>query len=286
MEILQYDFMLRALAAGLMVGIVCPLVGLFVTLRRMSMISDALSHVCLSGVAAGLLTGVQPILSASAFAVGGALLIEVLREKYRHYAELSIAVILSAGVAAAAIIIGLGNGISGGLMSYLFGSIVLLTGRDVAIMSLIGLPVLLLMLIFTKEMFNITFDEEAARASGLPVKLINVVFIVLTALTIAVAMRIVGILLVSSLMILPVAAAMQMARSFAGTLFCSVLIGELAVITGLMLSFYLNLPPGGTIVITLVLVLIVTLVATVRGAAAGFREPAGDQRGEKQRSFF
>jgi len=264
MEILQYDFMLRALAVGLMIGVVCPLVGLFITLRRMSMISDALSHVCLSGVAAGLLTGVQPILSASAFALGGALLIELLREKYQHYAELSIAIILSAGVAVAAIIIGLGNGLGGGLMSYLFGSIVLLTTRDVGIIASIGTPVLLLTLLFTKEMFNITFDEEAARASGLPVKLINVGFIVLTALTIAVAMRIVGILLVSSLMILPVATAMQMARSFTGTLFCAVIIGELAVITGLVLSFYLNLPPGGTIVITLVLVLIATLIVSAR----------------------
>ncbi|MCL2338275.1 MAG: metal ABC transporter permease [Firmicutes bacterium] len=274
MEILQYDFMLRALAAGLMIGLVCPLVGLFVTLRRMSMIADALSHVCLSGVAAGLLTGVQPILSASAFAMGGALLIEALREKYRYYAELSIAIIMSAGVAIAAIIIGLGNGVGGGLMSYLFGSIVLISGRDVAVMFCIGLPTLLVLLIFTKEMFNITFDEEAARASGLPVKLINVVFIVLTALTIAVAMRIVGILLVSSLMILPVAAAMQMARSFMGTLFCSVLIGELAVIAGLVAAFYLNLPPGGTIVIILVLVLIVTLAATARGQSADFSRSA------------
>ncbi|HBX22521.1 MAG TPA: metal ABC transporter permease [Desulfotomaculum sp.] len=266
MEILQYDFMLRALAVGLMIGVVCPLVGLFITLRRMSMISDALSHVCLSGVAAGLLVGVQPILSASVFALGGALLIEVLREKYQHYAELSIAIILSAGVAVAAIIIGLGNGLGGGFMSYLFGSIVLLTTRDVTLIATIGTPVLLFTLLFTKEMFNITFDEEAAQASGLPVKLINLGFIVLTALTIAVAMRIVGILLVSSLMILPVATAMQMARSFTGTLFCSVLIGELAVITGLVLSFYLNLPPGGTIVITLVLVLITTLVVSFRRA--------------------
>ncbi|MFA7466801.1 MAG: metal ABC transporter permease [Desulfotomaculaceae bacterium] len=271
MEILQYDFMLRALAVGVIIGVVCPLVGLFITLRRMSMISDALSHVCLSGVAAGLFIGVQPILSASAFAVGGALLIEVLREKYQHYAELSIAIILSTGVAVAAILIGLGNGLGGGFMSYLFGSIVLLTTKDVVIIATIGTPVLLLTLLFTKEMFNITFDEEAARASGLPVKLINLGFIVLTALTIAVAMRIVGILLVSSLMILPVATAMQTAKSFTGTLFCSVLVGELAVITGLVLSFYLNLPPGGTIVITLVLVLITTLVFSARRAGqAGY----------------
>ena len=279
MEILQYDFMLRALAGGLMIGVVCPLVGLFITLRRMSMISDALSHVCLSGVAAGLLMGVQPILSASAFALGGALLIEVLREKYQHYAELSIAIILSAGVAVAAIIIGLGNGLGGGFMSYLFGSIVLLTTRDVGIIAIIGTPVLLLTLLFTKEMFNITFDEEAARASGLPVKLINVGFIVLTALTIAVAMRIVGILLVSSLMILPVAAAMQMAKSFTGTLFYAVLIGELAVITGLVLSFYLNLPPGGTIVITLVLVLISTLVVSARRSGCQARSGRSELSG-------
>ena len=256
MEILQYDFMLRALAGGLLAGIICPIIGLFITLRRMSMISDALSHVCLSGVAAGLLVGWQPVLSAATFALGGAFLIEKLREKYKGYSELSIAIILSAGVALAAILIGVGNGFNGSIMSYLFGSIVLITMEDIFIMASIGLPVLLLTLCLMKELFAITFDEETAQVGGLPVKLINVGFTALTALTIAVSLRIVGILLVSSLMILPVAAAMQLAKSFMGTIVAAVFIGEVAIIIGLCASFYLNLPPGGAIVMTLVLILI------------------------------
>ncbi|SFR13265.1 metal ABC transporter permease [Desulfoscipio geothermicus] len=264
MEIFHYDFMLRALGGGLLVGIICPVVGLFITLRRMSMIADALSHVCLSGVAAGLLLGTQPVLAAAAFALGGSLLIEGLREKYRHYAELSIAIILSAGVALAAILISLGNGLGGGFMSYLFGSLVLITVEDVWVMAAIGIPLLLLTLLFIKELFCITFDEVSARVSGLPVKLINTGFTVLTALTIAVAMRIVGILLVSSLMILPVAVAMQLARSFKGTLLVAVATGEMAVLAGLLLSFYLDLPPGGTIVMALVLALVMVLVVAPR----------------------
>lgn len=259
MEIFQYEFMLRALAAGLLVGAVCPLIGLFITLRRMSMIADALSHVCLAGVAAGLLAGTQPVLTASGFALGGALLIEVLREKYRHYAEISIAVILSTGVAVAAVLIGLGSGLAGGFTGFLFGSIVLLTGEDVLSIAAIGLPVLLLTVLLAKELFSITFDEEAARAGGLPVKAISTGFTVLTALTIAVAMRIVGILLVSSLMILPVAAAMQVTGNFKKAMLYSVALGELAVVAGLLMSFYLNLPPGGTIVLTLVVILVLVL---------------------------
>lgn len=267
MEIFQYDFMLRALGGGLLAGVICPIIGLFITLRRMSMIADALSHVCLSGVAAGLLMGTQPVLAASAFALGGSLLIEGLRDKYKHYAELAIAIILSAGVALGAILIGLGNGFNGSFMSYLFGSIVLITGEDIYVMAAIGLPVLLLTVFFIKELFSITFDEETARVSGLPVKLINVGFTALTALTIAVSMRIVGILLVSSLMILPVAVAMQVAKSFRGTLVVAVATGEAAVLVGLLCSFYLDLPPGGAIVMTLVLLLVLTLAVNSRRAA-------------------
>lgn len=264
MEIFQYDFMLRALGGGLLVGMICPMIGLFITLRRMSMIADALSHVCLSGVAAGLLLGTQPVVAASIFALGGSLLIEGLREKYKHYTELSIAIILSTGVALAAIFIGMGNGLSGGFMSFLFGSIVLITVEDIYTISVIGMTVLLVTVFFLKELFCVTFDEESARVSGLPVKLINVGFTALTALTIAVAMRIVGILLVSSLMVLPVAVAMQLARSFQGTLIVSVITSEIAVVVGLLFSFYWDLPPGGSIVMTLVIMLTLVLVLRPR----------------------
>lgn len=268
MEILQYDFMLRALGGGILVGIICPLIGVFITLRRMSMIADALSHISLAGVAAGLLLGTQPVLAASGFALGGSLLIELLREKYKHYAELSIAIILSAGVALAAIIIGLGNGLNGSIMSYLFGSIVLITIEDIMIILIIGILVLALVMFFLKELFCITFDELTAQASGLPVKLINISFTALTALTIAVAMRIVGILLVSSLMILPVAVALRLARSFKSTIFVSIITGEAAVLLGLLVSFYLNLPPGGAIVMSLVLILVLVLVLTPHRVAS------------------
>jgi len=264
LDILQYDFMQRALVGGLLVGVICPIIGLFITLRRMSMIADALSHVCLSGVAAGLLMGAQPVLSASVFALGGSFLIEGLREKYKNYSELSIAIILSAGVAMAAILIGLGNGFNGGITSYLFGSIVLITVEDIYVIATIGIPVLLLTLLLIKELFAITFDEETARVSGLPIKLINVGFTALTALTIAVSLRIVGILLVSSLMILPVALAMQLAKSFRGTLVTAIASSEVAVIIGLSSSFYLDLPPGGAIVMTLVLMLILVLMLSSR----------------------
>ncbi len=122
MEIFHYDFMQRALLAGLLIGLICPLVGIFVSLRRMSMIADALSHVCLSGVAAGLLAGINPVLSASAFAVAGALLLERLRDYYRNYSELAIAVMLSTGVALGAVLLSLGRGLNANFMSYLLAA--------------------------------------------------------------------------------------------------------------------------------------------------------------------
>lgn len=258
-EIFNYQFMQNAFAAGLLVGIICPAVGLFIALRRLSMIADALSHVCLSGVAAGLLLGTHPVATAAAFSLAGAFSIEMLREKYRHYSELSIAVILSAGVALGAILLGLGRGLGANFISYLFGSIVTIDRTDIVIILLVGLPVLGLVALLYNELFLISFDEEGARVAGLPVRLITMGFTALTALTIAISIRIVGILLVSSLMIIPVAAALKLAKSFRGALLWSVAAGEAAVLSGLFASFYLDLPPGGTIIMISVLLLLVIL---------------------------
>lgn len=265
MEIFQYDFMNRAFVAGLIIGIICPTVGLFVALRRMSMISDALSHVCLSGIAAGLMTGLHPILTASAFAVAGALAIEKLRDAFKNYSELSIAIILSTGVALGAILLDFGNGYNANFMSYLFGSIVAINGKDLQIIAVIGFVILGVVLLLRKELFYISFDEESARISGIPVKVITTTFTVLTALTIAIAIRVVGILLVSSLLVLPVAAAMRIAKSFQVALFVAVIMSEVAVVIGLFASFYINLAPGGAIVMTSVLLLLATLALYQRG---------------------
>ena len=259
MELFDYGFMRTAFAAGLVVGVVCPLVGLFVTLRRLSMIADALSHVCLAGVVAGLLAGAQPVLTASLFSVSGALLIEGLRVKYRTYSELAIAIILSAGVAGGAILLSLGSGLNANFMSYLFGSIVTVGSSDLYYILLAGGLILALVRLFYKELFLISFDEEGARLAGLPVTAISVGFTALTALTIAISIRVVGILLVSSLMVLPVAAALRLAGSFRGALLLSVLAGEAAVVAGLFASFYLNLIPGGAIIMASVAILIFSL---------------------------
>lgn len=260
MEIFQYEFMHRAFVAGIIIGIICPTVGLFVALRRMSMIADALSHVCLAGIAAGLLSGSNPIITASAFAVGGALGIEKLREKFKTYSELSIAIILSTGVAMGAILLDLGNGYNANFMSYLFGSIVAINSTDLAIIASAGLFILTVTLLLKKELFFISFDEEGAKISGLPVKAITVIFTALTALTIAMAIRVVGILLVSSLIVLPVATAMRIAKSFHGALIIAIIMAETAVVVGLFSSFYINLAPGGAIVMTSVIMLLGTLL--------------------------
>ncbi|MCL6635280.1 MAG: metal ABC transporter permease, partial [Peptococcaceae bacterium] len=234
MEILQYGYMNRALLAGITAGIICPVVGIFIVLRRMSLIADALSHLSLAGVAAGLLAGTSPLLAASLFSVLGAVFVEKMRETYRHYAELSIAIMLSTGLALGAVLLGLGHGFNASVLGYLFGSIVAVSETDVLSITAAGVFVLGAVGLLFKELYFITFDEEAARASGLPVAAINIGFTVLTSLTIAVTMRIVGILLVSSLMILPVAASLQLARSFKQALQLAVLFGLISVFTGLI----------------------------------------------------
>ncbi len=259
MEIFQYGYMNRAILVGVVVGITCPVIGLFIVLRRMSLIADALSHISLAGVAAGLLAGAHPVLSASLFSVCGAVLIEKLRENYRTYSELSIAIILSAGLALAAILLSLGKGFNAGVLSYLFGSIVLIDNNDFWLIAGIGATALGLIALFFKELYFITFDEDAAVAAGVAVRAISMGFTVLTAMIIAISMRVVGILLVSSLMILPVASGLQLARSFKEALLLSTGFSLISVLVGIFASFYLNLAPGGTIILTSVWVLLAIL---------------------------
>ncbi|MHB1041592.1 MAG: metal ABC transporter permease [Eubacteriales bacterium] len=267
MEIFHYGYMNRAIMTGVVVGITCPSIGLFIVLRRMSLIADALSHISLAGVAAGLLTGIHPVLSASGFSVLGALVIEKLRENYRTYSELSIAIMLSAGLSLAAVLLSLGKGFNASVFSYLFGSIVLIGNSDFWLITGIGVFALGSIALFYKELYFITFDEEAASAAGIVVWKISACFTVLTALTIAVAMRVVGILLVSSLMILPVATGLQLAKSFKGALYLSVGFSLVAVLAGIFASFYLDLAPGGTIILTSVILLL--------GVLAGKKALAG-----------
>ncbi|EMT47128.1 metal ABC transporter permease [Anoxybacillus flavithermus] len=260
----QYEFLRNAFIVGIFIGFIAPLLGVFIVVRRLSLIADALSHVTLAGIAASLLVQkkwlttatLNPIYIGMAFSVAGSLFIEKLRTVYKHYQELAIPIILSSGIGLSVIFISLADGFNTDLFSYLFGSVSAVSRADVWTIGIIFFIVLTIILLFYKEWFILSFDEEYAHASGVKVKALHFIFIVLVALVIAASMRIVGVLLVSSLMTLPVAASIRIARGFKQALCFSILFGELAVVAGLFLSYYLNLAPGGTIVLLAVFILI------------------------------
>lgn len=278
MEAFQFGFMLRALAAGAIVGLVSPVVGLFLVLRRLSLIGDTLAHVALAGVAAGLLLRMYPMLTALLFALGAGVGIERLRELYRRHGELAVAITLSSAIGLAVVLISLGKAFNADLFGYLFGSIVTVGARDLLSIGVLSGAVLLLVALLHKELFLVTFDEDLARTAGLPVRALNLLFTVAVAMTIAVAMRVVGTLLISSLMILPVAAALQVARSFRAALAAAVAFAETAVLAGLVAAYYLDLAPGGSIVLSAVALLLAVLAlkrAAAARAARAAATPAG-----------
>jgi zinc transport system permease protein len=266
-SLLQYQFLQNAFISGLIIGIIAPLLGVFIVVRRLSLIADALSHVTLAGIAGslylsqtiGALALLNPLYLGIAASVTGSLFIERLRRMYKHYEELAIPIIMSAGLGFSAIFISLAEGFSSDLFSYLFGSVSAVSRQDLWIIICIALIVITFLTFFYKELFVLSFDEEYAKASGLPAKWIHILFMIVTALVIAGSMRIVGILLVSSLMTLPVAAAMRIAKGFKQAIFFSVLFGELAVIIGIVSAYYMNLAPGGTIVVTSIIILLLTI---------------------------
>lgn len=265
--ILSYEFLQNAFASGLIIGVIAPLLGVFIVVRRLSLIADALSHVTLAGIAGslylsqsvGALALLNPLYLGIASSVMGSMLIERLRSVYKHYEELAIPIILSAGIGFGAIFISLAEGFSSDLFGYLFGTVSAVSRQDLFIVAGIAVIVLAFIRIFFKELFVLSFDDEYARASGLPAKWIHFLFMIVTALVIAGSMRIVGILLVSSLMTIPVATAMRVAKSFKQTIWLSILFGEISVLTGLVTAFYFDLAPGGTIVVTSIAILLVIL---------------------------
>ena len=280
--ILSYEFLQNAFASGLIIGVIAPLLGVFIVVRRLSLIADALSHVTLAGIAGslylsqsvGALALLNPLYLGIVSSVMGSMLIERLRSVYKHYEELAIPIILSAGIGFGAIFISLAEGFSSDLFGYLFGTVSAVSRQDLFIVAGIAVVVLAFIRIFFKELFVLSFDDEYARASGLPAKWIHFLFMIVTALVIAGSMRIVGILLVSSLMTIPVATAMRVAKSFKQTIWLSILFGEVSVLTGLVAAFYFDLAPGGTIVVTSIAILLVILayrkisLSKKRGAAA------------------
>ncbi|WP_244985994.1 metal ABC transporter permease [Anaerosalibacter bizertensis] len=250
--------MQRSLIMGIIIAIIAPTIGLFLVLRRLSVIGDAISHVALAGAAFGLLLGIYPVYTAIGFSIIAVLGVEKLRKEYSEYAELSLSIVLSAGIGLASILISLGN--TSGIFSYLFGSLALVTKKDIWVVSILGSFIIISILFLYKGLFYLTFDEESARMAGVPVRKINMFFSILVALTIGISMRTVGVLLISSLMILPVATSLLISKSFKQALLYSNLFGIISVVLGLISSFYFDLAPGGTIVLTALLILIIVMV--------------------------
>lgn len=250
LEMLEMEFMQRAWLAGLIMAVICPLIGSFLVLRRQSLIGDGLGHIAFAGVAGGALWGYSPVLSAAAATIIGALAIEKVRTRLSDSSDMVLAIFFYSGMGLAVIFTGLNKDGGFNLGSILFGSLMTVSSKDLLIVTALGCCTVLFVMLFYRPLQYLTFDEVSAKVSGLPVERLNLLLALLTALTVALSMRIVGLLLVSAMMVIPVACALQTARSFAATIMQSMLYGLLTVFLGLTISYYANLAPGGTIVLT------------------------------------
>ena len=256
--------MVRALWAGVIIAVIAPFIGSFLVVRRLSLIADALSHVALTGVAIGLLMGVNPLITTIFCTVFTAYIIEEIRSNERVSGESILAMILPGGLALALILISVANGFNANLFTYLFGSITTVTQQDVWIILLLGICVGSILLLFYRQFMYTSFDEESARTSGISTRLVNHTFMILIALTVSVAMKVVGALLIGALMVIPVITAMQVVRGFKASIFVSILIAIVSVIVGLVVSYYINLPAGATIVmVSIFLFIVVSLLKKI-----------------------
>lgn len=261
-EIFQYEFMQRAFLVAVIIAVIAPCIGVSIVLKRLSAIGDATSHSALAGIALGLVLGINPILGAVLFSIFAVLGIELFRKTFGKYSEIATVVVMSAGIGLTAVLSGFITNGSANLNSFLFGSIVAISDFETYLTIGLGIAVIIVSVLLYKELFFVTFDEEAAKLAGVPVGGINLVLMLLTAVTVSVASRIVGALMISSLLVIPVASAMMIAKSYKQTVWLSIAFAEIFTIAGLFISYYLNLRPGGTIVILGVAVLICVAALT------------------------
>jgi zinc transport system permease protein len=261
LDIFQYSFIIRGLEAGIIVAVIAPLIGIFLVLRRYSLIADTLSHVSLAGIAIGLLFGLNPVLTALLVAVLASLGIERLRTSKTVYGESALALFLSGSLALAIVLLSLGHGFNTNLFNYLFGSIVTVTMTEVYTIAILAIVVITILALFYKELVYVTFDEDSAKVGGIPTKLINTILIILAAITVSLSIPIVGVLLISALIVVPVVSALQLKKSFIKTILYAEIISLFSVISGIFASFYLNLSTGGTIVLIMLAIFILIFTA-------------------------
>jgi zinc transport system permease protein len=246
---LELEFMRLALAAGAIIGVLAPAVGFFLVQRRQSLVGDGIGHVAFAGVAAGLLLDVSPVLTALVAAILGGIAIEVLRSRGGTAGDQALALVFYTGIAAGVVLVSTAGALDVDLFQYLFGSILTVTRTDLAVIAVLGAVGLATIALLYRALAGAIVDEEGARVAGVPIERLNVTVAVLAAVTVALSMRVVGILLVAALMVLPVSAASRVAWSMRSTLLLAMAVGLASALAGLTLSYYADLPPGGTIVL-------------------------------------
>lgn len=259
-EFLQYDFMIRALIAGCVVSIIAPTVGMFLVVRGYSYMADTLAHVSLVGVALGFLFSFHPAVGAIATAIVAALIMEYLHSQKKLFSDAVLAIFLSGSLALALIFVGAGKVSSTQLFGYLFGSIATVTTADIQLIAVVGAIVMALLILFRRALFLVAFDEELSRAEGIRALVYNMLLMALAALTVSVAIRVVGALLIGALMVIPIMAAMQFQKNFRTTMMIAVGFSLFSTITGLVASYYANLASGAVIVMVSLFVFLLTLV--------------------------
>lgn len=248
MALLSYEFMIRAFLAGIFIAGIAPMLGVFLVIRRQSLMADTLSHVSLAGVALGFFLNLNPTGTTLLVVVIAAIIMEYLQNMYSSYSEISIAILMAAGLAIALVLMKLAPGSSAvSIQSYLFGSIITVTWPQVGFLGVLFVLVSILFILFKRPMYVLTFDEDIAAVDGLPVRLMSMIFNVVTGVAIAVMIPIAGALLISAIMIVPAATGMRAGKSFNAVILISVIIGLVGIISGLTGSFYLDIPPGATI---------------------------------------
>jgi zinc transport system permease protein len=268
-EFLEYAFMQRALVAGLMTALICPPIGVFLVPRRLSLMADTLAHMALAGVALGLFLGFSPVLGAFVATVLGAVGIERLRSRGALRGDAALAVFLSGGFALAVVLISLARGFNADLFAVLFGSILTVSPGDIWGILALGGVVTVTIGLFYRQLFAITLNEDLAHTSGVPVATLNLALALLTACTTVVAMRMVGVLLVSAMMVVPALAGFTLGRSFRQATLWAIVVALVSVTAGLVGAFYLRLAAGGAIVLTALLIYaLVSLIGRVRGRRA------------------
>jgi zinc transport system permease protein len=260
-SIFEADFMRRALLAAVLVGMAAPAIGTFLVQRQLALIGEGIGHVALTGVALGFVLRTAPVVTALVVAVAGGVVMELLRERRTASGDVALALLLYGGLAGGVLLTNISDTPTIKLQAYLFGSVSTVSSGDVAVVAALTVGVLAVVIGLRRELFSVSYDEEVAHVSGLPVRALNLLIAGTAALTVVLAMRVVGVLLVSALMVVPVASMQQVARSFRATLLGSLVIGVAVSVTGLVIAFYVDVAPGSAIVLTAIAMFIV--MATV-----------------------